>query len=353
MRLNQPVVIPFENETPLSEVVKYIKNATSSGPGDPGIPVWVNPKGLKKQQKVMESTITVNLEGVPLATSLRLMLDQLDLTYFVSKDGLLMIDSEDAPPPRDRVAPLSDKAARTWLKLAQAVDIPFENETPLSDVLKFVRSSTVEGKDSGVPIYVDPAGLQKADRTAESTVTLQIEGVPLGRSLRMMLEQIGLDYYVSEDGLLFITNRDAEVFQDLAAEAEAGSVEDALRDAKKEIEAILKELEELKKARKEKAGEGAKDKLESLRKELDELKKAQEGVKIESLRERLEEFKRAREEQIDKLMKAPRLEPLRLQFPELKAADEVAKPELEPLRLQFPELKKNLGEETKDRQGTP
>jgi hypothetical protein len=257
IKLNQAVAMPFENETPLSEVFKYIKTATSGGAGDSGIPVWVNPKGLQKADKTIESTITLNLEGVPLATTLRLMLDQLDLAYHVQKDGLLIIDSKDAPPPTDRVAPLSEKAARAWLKLSQAVDVPFEGETPLGEVLKFVRENTAEGKGPGVPIYLDPAGLQKSEQGPESPVTLAIEGVPLARTLRMMLEQIGLDYYINEDGILVVTNKDAEVFQGLAAEAGAAGVEDALRDAKKEIEAILKELDELKKNRKDKADEGA------------------------------------------------------------------------------------------------
>ncbi|HWE36146.1 MAG TPA: tetratricopeptide repeat protein, partial [Isosphaeraceae bacterium] len=111
-KLNQPVTIPFENETPLSEVVKYVKNATSSGPGDPGIPIWVDPNGLQEQDKTLESTVTLNLEGVPLKTTLRLMLKQLDLDYVV-KDGLLRIVSKADDDPNNletRIYPVADLA---------------------------------------------------------------------------------------------------------------------------------------------------------------------------------------------------------------------------------------------------
>ena len=49
----------------------------------------------------MTSPVTLDLEGVPLKTTLRLMLKQLGLTYTV-KDGLLTITSEDVRRPADR-----------------------------------------------------------------------------------------------------------------------------------------------------------------------------------------------------------------------------------------------------------
>jgi hypothetical protein len=90
-KLDEPVAMNFANETPLEDVLKYIQ-AASRGKNDPGIPVYVDPVGLQEAEKTMNSRIQMNLEGVPLKTTLRLLLKQLGLAYCV-KDGMLIISS--------------------------------------------------------------------------------------------------------------------------------------------------------------------------------------------------------------------------------------------------------------------
>src|SRR5215218_8713095 len=85
----------------------------------------------------------------------------------------------------------------------------FANETPLEDVLKYIKSATTGANDNGIPIYVDPVGLQEAEKTMTSPVTLDLEGVPLKTTLRLMLKQLGLTYSV-KDGLLTITAENSE-----------------------------------------------------------------------------------------------------------------------------------------------
>ena len=44
----------------------------------------------------------------------------------------------------------------------------FPQETPLEDVLKYIKDATQDeaaGLPTGIPIYVDPVGLQDADKT--------------------------------------------------------------------------------------------------------------------------------------------------------------------------------------------
>jgi hypothetical protein len=53
--------------------------------------------------------------------------------------------------------------------------------------------------------YVDPEGLAKARYTMTSPVTLDLEGVPLKTTLRLLLKQLGMTYSI-EDGLLMITS---------------------------------------------------------------------------------------------------------------------------------------------------
>jgi hypothetical protein len=92
-----------------------------------------------------------------------------------------------------------------FAKLEQKIPMKFLDETPLEVGLKYIKSATQGPKDNGIPIYVDPVGLNKAEKTMTSPVTLDLEGVPLGTTLRLVLKQLGLTYEV-EDGRLTITS---------------------------------------------------------------------------------------------------------------------------------------------------
>ncbi len=87
----------FPVETPLEDVLEYIKSATK-GPNDNGLPMYVDPVGLNEAEKTMTSPVAINLEGIPLKTSLRLALRQLGLYYYV-RDGLLTVTSGEVPYP--------------------------------------------------------------------------------------------------------------------------------------------------------------------------------------------------------------------------------------------------------------
>jgi tetratricopeptide (TPR) repeat protein len=111
-KLDQPVSMPFAAETPLEDVIKYIKSATVSPQLPEGIPIYVDPAGLLEAEKTMTSPISnIAFEGVPLKRSLKLILKQLDLTYTV-KDGLLTITHVKSgdQPTEIRVYPVADLA---------------------------------------------------------------------------------------------------------------------------------------------------------------------------------------------------------------------------------------------------
>jgi RNA polymerase sigma factor (sigma-70 family) len=102
----------------------------------------------------------------------------------------------------------SDKATKNqavMTKLDQPLAMSFANPTPLEDVLKYIKSATMESKGKPIPIYVDPKGLQQVDATMSSSVTIDLDGVPLKMSLRLMLKQLGLAYCV-RDGVLIISS---------------------------------------------------------------------------------------------------------------------------------------------------
>lgn len=94
--LDQPIEMPFSDPTPFQDVLNYIKEKTD-GPDLPGgLPIYLSPASLEVAGATVESPVTLDLKGVPLKTTLRLLLRQHDLNYMV-KDGLISIGS-----PNDR-----------------------------------------------------------------------------------------------------------------------------------------------------------------------------------------------------------------------------------------------------------
>ncbi len=103
-------------------------------------------------------------------------------------------------------------------KLETAVSINFAQETPLEDVIKYLKQTLADPKGKPVPIYVDPAGLQDAEKTMNSPVALDIQDVPLRTTLRLILNQIALDYRV-RDGMIYVTSRESFDQEDEDAKA--------------------------------------------------------------------------------------------------------------------------------------
>jgi hypothetical protein len=100
-----------------------------------------------------------------------------------------------------------DKTKALLAKLEEPVAMSFNEETPLEDVLKYVKQATTTATYQGIQIYVDPIGLNEADKTMTSTVrNMDLDGVPLKTTLRLLLRQLGLTYSVRDDGLLTITS---------------------------------------------------------------------------------------------------------------------------------------------------
>jgi hypothetical protein len=94
--LERPILMPFETDTPLGDALEYVRQATSQGEGaiEGGIPIYVDEIGLQEAEQSLQSPIKIALEGIPLKTTLRLLLDQLDLAYEVYPDGLIEINAK-------------------------------------------------------------------------------------------------------------------------------------------------------------------------------------------------------------------------------------------------------------------
>lgn len=92
-----------------------------------------------------------------------------------------------------------------WKKLEEPVSMSFAAATPLEDILKYVKQATTSPTFAGIPIYVDPKGLEDTGATLNSTVSIDLEHVRLKTTLRLFLKQLGLAYCV-RDGVLIISS---------------------------------------------------------------------------------------------------------------------------------------------------
>jgi hypothetical protein len=104
-------------------------------------------------------------------------------------------------------------------RLGAPLAMAFADPTPLHQVLKHIKSATAGPNDQPIPIYVDPKGLEQAETSLDSTVTIDLRDVPLKTSLRLVLKQLGLAYCV-RDGVLIISSVQG-IHQELAEAASA------------------------------------------------------------------------------------------------------------------------------------
>jgi RNA polymerase sigma factor (sigma-70 family) len=248
-KLEEPVAMAFPDETPLEDVLKYIQAATE-GPDKKRLPIYVEPAGLSQAEKTLTSPITLDLEGVPLKTTLRLVLKQLDLAYCV-RDGVLIIssvngiqqelleaqssapdefeaDSPAAGPPKSKegeappegepsaakIAEATGKLDARRAKLEKLLDAPIKfsiaADTPLGDLLRSINLAADPSGRDPLQVYVDP---RVRDSDWKTTTDFEVEGIPLRVALSLLLDQVkqgrvvqGLQWDVL-DGLLVVSTQ--------------------------------------------------------------------------------------------------------------------------------------------------
>jgi hypothetical protein len=105
-------------------------------------------------------------------------------------------------PPTSAIA-----GTNAWIReaLERPISMHFPNETLLEDALKAIRDATRSPDGRSISIYVDPIGLQEAEKTMQSPVTLNLEGVVARTALGLILNQIGMRSSIQE-GVLIITS---------------------------------------------------------------------------------------------------------------------------------------------------
>jgi hypothetical protein len=96
--LLKPFDFPFDRPTPLEEVAAFLARALNA-------PVVIDRAALDRQQLKADDDVQLRLQGVRLKTGLKLLLDQLGLTYqVIPEDNLLIFtDATGSADPLDRV----------------------------------------------------------------------------------------------------------------------------------------------------------------------------------------------------------------------------------------------------------
>jgi hypothetical protein len=196
----KPIPLHF-HDTPLEDILQFIRSATQ-GPNDSGIPIVVDPQGMKALETTLTTRVSVDTEeGEPLKESFYYLLGKNGLRYRV-KDGLLTIS---VMSNRTSILDRRKQNKAILAKLEQPVDLHFD-KAPLEEVLKFIKKASTGPKDNGIPIYVDPIGLMEAEVAITTPVSIESKtGEPLKTSLERLLKPAGLTYEV-KDGLLTITS---------------------------------------------------------------------------------------------------------------------------------------------------
>lgn len=93
--LDKSYKFPFDTDTPLGEVLAYIKDITKSESEESvGIQIYLDEVGIRRMSPDVSeaSTVRLALDGVSIRTALRLLLRQLDLAYVV-REGVVIISS--------------------------------------------------------------------------------------------------------------------------------------------------------------------------------------------------------------------------------------------------------------------
>jgi RNA polymerase sigma factor (sigma-70 family) len=115
---------------------------------------------------------------------------------------------KDRTEPRTEMVQNADKTRRIQEKLDQAIAAEFPDGTTLGNLLKHIKQATTDDKFSGIPIYVDPAGLLEAHQTILMPIVINVSRRPAGLILSDALGGSGLSYCV-DNGFLMISSRSA------------------------------------------------------------------------------------------------------------------------------------------------
>lgn len=158
--LLRPYRFDFDRATPLSEVCIRLKRSL-------GVSVVLDLAALGRQDVEPEDTVQLELDGARLKTGLKLLLDQLNLTYrVVPEDNLLVItDREGSDDPLDRIWSELRTLHRDLHEVQDAVD-ELTDSLLAEEAAPRVRKPTIIEEKPETPVgEQDPFFAEPAERT--------------------------------------------------------------------------------------------------------------------------------------------------------------------------------------------
>jgi RNA polymerase sigma factor (sigma-70 family) len=105
-----------------------------------------------------------------------------------------------------QAAQMAARTAKILEKLDEAIDLKLPDPVQLDAFLKAVKQATTDKNFMGIPIYVDPVGLQEVGLSIDSHVSVHRSG-RAGVVLRETLRPFRLSFIV-RDGFLMISSRE-------------------------------------------------------------------------------------------------------------------------------------------------
>ncbi len=160
--LLRPFHFTFNRPTSLAQVCIHLKQRL-------GVPVVLDIAALGRQDVAPDDTVQLDLDGVRLKTGLKLLLDQVGLTYHVvPEDNLLIItDREGSEDPLDRIRDELRSLHRDLHEVRDAVD-------DLTDALygdteegpRVRKPTIIEEKPEQEPLAPDLPGGEKREQKA-------------------------------------------------------------------------------------------------------------------------------------------------------------------------------------------
>jgi Ca-activated chloride channel homolog len=175
------------SEQPLTDVVEYFKQRHD-------IEIQIDSKALSDEGVGTDAPVTRHSNGITLRSALKLLLGDLELTYVIRKDGMMITSKAGAERLLEaRAYELMDNSATK--RLRTPVWLKYKN-VPLKQVVEDL------GKLAQLPIQIDFSSAAKEKVTADTPITIELTSeISTKSALDLVLQPLHLSYVVENGGL--------------------------------------------------------------------------------------------------------------------------------------------------------
>jgi hypothetical protein len=114
------------------------------------------------------------------------------------------------PPAKAAQGDLDERKEQIERKLDESIKLDLPESMELGDFVKALKKATTDAHFTGLPIFVDPIGLQEAGvSTTAKVFPYRVKGAKLHDVLRWTLHDLRLSFTVRRDGALLVSSRES------------------------------------------------------------------------------------------------------------------------------------------------